>query len=170
MNERKSFALAFAVIIAAIFAVLLVAEFFITGWQKDYKAGNLKGLDYSVETDMSMDFIRQHIDYVIQPAYSPDSVPASLQSVVNEWNDLPENFHCRKIYFRENPEEVYLVKLDFAVSILNVYNGTIRSAGWVTDPLLVSPKEKERIINRFREEILNKVAEAGSLEERSRRQ
>ena len=94
----------------------------------------------------------------------------------NKWYDIPDkykwlldsnnNSHLKyKIYyFKSNPEELYFVTYNYDIIIREVYNETIDESFWT--PLgdsLISKSTRDRMIQRYKNEVLSKVEEYGKL-------
>ncbi|MFB6455600.1 RHS repeat-associated core domain-containing protein [Chitinophaga sp. Hz27] len=132
---------------------VIVSNWFIVGCNSIYKAGNLVDLDYPIQTPLNSTLIRQYLDTLIQKrGYA---VPAKWE-YYNKLVDL-DSVYNKRIYFKQGPEEMYLVSFGGMLVLSDVYNPTIREDEYVALRSLMSPKEEQRVKNRFQHEILDTI-------------
>lgn len=119
-----------------------------------YKAGNLVSLDYPIETPLRSALIQKYCDtLIIKHGYS---VPEKWSSK-NKLVEL-DSINNKRIYFKSNPEEMYLISFGGMLELTDVYNPHLRSDGGYVARRELMPKEQElRIKERFKKEILDKI-------------
>jgi hypothetical protein len=111
---------------------------------KLYKAGSLRSLDYPVETKLSADLIRRYT-----------AMDSGEHSVPEKWSylhklDELDSVTNRRVYFKDDPEEMYLLSLQGMLVLVDVYNPKIRNdGGWIADRERLSKSEEERIKGRL---------------------
>lgn len=133
--------------------IVISASYFIAGCNAVYKAGNLVDLDYPIQTSLSSELIMQYLDTLIQErGYA---VPAKWE-YYNKLVDL-DSIYNKRIYFKQGPEEMYLVSFGGMLALSDVYNPTLRENGYVAQRSLMSPEEELRVKNRLEQEILDTI-------------
>lgn len=119
-----------------------------------YKAGNLVSLDYPIETSLDLDLIQKYCDtLIVKYGYN---VPAKW----SDKNKLVEidSLNNKRIYFKSDPEEMYLISFGGMLELTDVYNTQIRSdGGYVARRELMSKEQELRVKERFKKEILDKI-------------
>ena len=118
-----------------------------------YKAGNLVSLDYPIETSLRSSLIQAYCDTLINKRG---------YNVPEKWlheNKLVEfdSVNHKRIYFRSNPEEMYLISFGGMLVLNDVYNPQIRDGDWVARRELMPREQEQRVIERFRKEILDTI-------------
>jgi len=75
------------------------------------------------------------------------------------YSDLKEvdSTDIRRVYFKENPEEMYLISFSGMLLLADVYNPAIDKDDWVAKKELMPKEEELRIRNRFQVEILDRI-------------
>ena len=118
-----------------------------------YKAGNRVTLDYVIETKLSFNVIRNYIDTMVQKqGYDVPQKWAQYYKLI----DL-DSIDSKRIYFKDNPEEMYLVQLNGVLLLSDVYNENIVKGDWVATSERMPKKEADRVKKRFKEEVLDKI-------------
>lgn len=118
-----------------------------------YKAGNRITLDYVIETKLSFNVIRNYIDTMVQKqGYAVPQKWAQYDKLV----DI-DSIDSKRIYFKDNPEEMYLVQLNGVLLLADVFNENIFKGDWVAIPERMPKKEEDRVKKRFKEEVLDKI-------------
>lgn len=117
-----------------------------------YRAGGLVSLDYPIETPLRSKLIQQYCDSLVNKGYKVPEKWKHLDKLV----ELDSINHIR-LYFKESPEEMYLISFGGMLVLDDVYNPNIRDGSWVARNELM-PKEQElRIKKRFKTEILDVI-------------
>jgi len=116
-----------------------------------YKAGNLIELGYPIETSLRSSLIRNYLDTLIQKrGYNiPDK-----WSHLNKLVDIDSTFH-KRIYFKKNPEEMYLISFGGMLVLSDIYNPQINQTDWVAERAAMPKEEELRVKARFKKEILD---------------
>lgn len=118
-----------------------------------YKAGNLVSLDYPIETSLRSSLIKVYCDTLIKKyGYN---VPAKW-SHQDKLVELDSINHIR-IYFKNAPEEMYLVSFGGMLVLNDVYNPQIITGDWVARRELMPKAEELRVKARFKKEILDTI-------------
>lgn len=119
----------------------------------NYKVGNLIDLGYTIETPLRLKVIRDYMDTLIQKrGYN---VPPKWEGF-NKLVDIDSIYH-KRIYFKNNPEEMYLISTVGMLVLSDVYNPKIIKSSWIADWTNMPPKEELRIKKRFQNEILDSI-------------
>ncbi|RAJ05432.1 hypothetical protein LX64_02590 [Chitinophaga skermanii] len=133
--------------------LLLSVIIHVIGCKDIYKAGNLVALEYPVETQLRSKIIREYLDtlilkrgYMVPPKWESFTKLVDLDSVYN-----------KRIYFRQEPEEMYLLSFGGAFVLTDVFNPNIRKYGYVSDPKLMPAEEEQRVMERLQHEILDTI-------------
>ncbi len=118
-----------------------------------YKAGNLIDLGFPIETSLRSEVIERYLDTLIQKrGYSVPKKWLHYDKLV----DL-DSINNKRIYFRSNPEEMYLLSFGGMLVLSDVYNPLINQKDWVSERSLM-PKEQElRVKERLKKEILDTI-------------
>lgn len=129
---------------------------FTCGWigcDSVYKAGNLIYLGYPIETSLKSDLILQYLDTMIQNyGYAAPAKWESDRKLI----DL-DSVNNKRIYFKDNPEEMYLLTFGGVPMLGDVYNPNLNEVGYVADRKLLPKQEEIRIMNRLKHEVLDVV-------------
>lgn len=136
--------------------IIAVDVLLLTGCNHLYKAGNLASLDYQVETSLRLELIQTYCDtLIIKYGYG---VPAKWSNK-NKLVEL-DSVNNKRIYFKSNPEEMYLISFGGMLELTDVFNPNIRSdGGYVARRELMSKEQELRVTERFKREILGKIEE-----------
>lgn len=118
-----------------------------------YKAGNLIALSYPVETPLRSAIIRRYMDTLIQK--QGFNVPEKW-SDYNKLVDL-DSIYNKRIYFKNNPEEMYLVSFGGMLQLMDVYNPLLIPNDWVAEKSRMPKEEEARVLRRFKDEVLDVV-------------
>jgi hypothetical protein len=110
-----------------------------------YKAGGLTALGYPIDTNLRGAIIQAYLDTLIQ--YDGYHAP-------EKWDhrhkmDDRDSVNNKRVYFKSDPEEMYIISFMGEVVLLDVYNPSIDKLDWVSDPKLVSLKEQQRMEKRI---------------------
>jgi hypothetical protein len=117
-----------------------------------YKAGNLKSLGYPAETHLKMQIIKDYVDTLIdKEGYR---APEKWEHF-NKLIDI-DSVNNKRIYFSEEPEEMYLISFMGVVSLEDVYNPTIVENGWVATRERMPKCEEIRVQKRFKK-LLSRI-------------
>lgn len=137
-------------LIPIFFSLLIVSTI---GCNDIYRAGNRITLDYSIDTKLNLKIIRRYLDTIL--TNDKYQVPSKWQHH-NKLVDIdPEN--SKHIYFSDNPEEMYLIQFNGVLLLADVYNPQIVDGDYVAVPERMPKSEKERVIGRFKTEILDQI-------------
>jgi hypothetical protein len=133
--------------------ITLIMIFSCLGCNQLYKAGNVVSLDYPIETPLRSSLIQAYCDTLIKKRG---------YNVPEKWlheNKLVEldSINHKRIYFKKDPEEMYLISFGGMLVLNDVYNPQIRSGDWVAHRELLPKKQEERVLERFRKEILDTI-------------
>lgn len=126
------------------FFICLILSFYNCNLKGTYKAGNLVILDYPIETTLKTKVVRQYIDTLIRK--KGYGVPEKWEHF-NKLVDIDKENNVR-VYFKSNPEEMYLISYSGMLTLTDVYNPKIVEADWVSKPELMPQKEYVRIKKR----------------------
>lgn len=118
-----------------------------------YQVNNLVYLGYPVETSLRSSLVQAYCDTLINKyGYNVPSKWSHLNRLVEL-----DSINNKRIYFRSNPEEMYLISFGGMLILNDVYNPAIVNNGYISRRDLM-PKEQElRIKERFKIEILDKI-------------
>jgi hypothetical protein len=118
-----------------------------------YKAGNLIDLQYPVESKISTKILNRYLDsLILNEGFRIKSDWVVYEKLV----DL-DSVNNKIIYFKDNPEEMFLISTAGQLLISDVFNPKIRANDWVAQDKFMPSSEKTRIMNRFKTEILNRI-------------
>ena len=118
-----------------------------------YKAGNLIELGYPIETPIRSNIIRKYMDTLIQlRGYNVPEKWLHFRKLV----DI-DSIYNKRLYFRENPEEMYLISFGGMLVLSDVYNPRINHLDWVAEKSAMSKEEEERVKKRFKYEVLDTI-------------
>jgi len=134
-------------------AVWIVPIFFLSCCNHLYKAGNLVDLHYPIETSLRTKIVREYLDTLIQK--HGFNVPHKWLHY-DKLVDIDSVNH-KRIYFRENPEELYLVSVAGMITLSDVYNPLIKQTDWISERKFINKEEEIRIRKRFKEDILDTI-------------
>lgn len=110
-----------------------------------YKAGNLISLDYPIETRLNSKMIESYIDKMVSEGQY--EVPDKWKRF-HKLDDL-NSTQNKRIYFKSDPEEMYVLSFGGSLILTDVYNPKINGGGaWVADRKLVTSEEENRIRTR----------------------
>ncbi len=127
-------------------AVSIFLSFAVVSCNNTYKAGNLVALDYPIETKLRTEIIQRYVDtLILTKGYAVPEKWKHFDKLV----DLDSIYH-KRIYFKEFPEEMFLISYGGMLVLNDVYNPTIKSEDWVSERTELSKDEEERIKNRFK--------------------
>jgi len=118
-----------------------------------YKAGNLKLLDYTIDTKLSYSIRKQYLDSL---ASSHEFKVPKKWEQYNKLIDINPHDTWR-VYFKNEPEEMYLVTINTNFVLEDVFNSKIVDFDWVSDRTRMPQNEKERVLKRAKDEILNRI-------------
>jgi hypothetical protein len=119
----------------------------------NYSAGNLVLLGYPIDTKLSYDIRKHYLDSMTNS--EEFRVPQKWRRY-NKLIDInPES--TWRIYFKRNPEEMYLVTLSSNFVLQDVFNPKIIDYDWVSEKNRMPASEKERVIKRAKGEILDRI-------------
>jgi hypothetical protein len=87
-----------------------------------FKAGNLVDLHYPIQTNLKVEIVQQYLDTLIQK---------KGYKVPNKWEPYDklvnlDNVRNKRIYFKEPPEEMYLISLQGMIVLSDVFNESIK--------------------------------------------
>ena len=118
-----------------------------------YRAGNLIAFRYPVETPMSLTIVQNYTDTLIMNAghHVPEKW-AHLDKLI----DL-DSVNNKRLYFRNDPEEMYLISFQGMLILTDVYNPRLYPNDWISVRDHISPAEETRVKERFRKEILDVI-------------
>jgi hypothetical protein len=119
----------------------------------DYRAGNLELLSYPIDTKLSYDVRKEYLDSISQ--LDEFKVPAKWRQY-NKLIDINPNSTWR-VYFKDNPEEMYLVTINNNFVLEDVFNPQIVDYDWVAERKRMPEIEQKRVIKRVQEDILNRI-------------
>ena len=133
--------------------LFFISCLFIIGCDKPYKAGNLDIFSYPVETPLRTQVVAMYLDTLI--AKYGYQVPV-------KWIDIDklvdfDSANHKRIYFAKAPEEMYLISYPGMLILADVYNPGIVQQSYVANRQLMPPEEKERVLRRFKIEILDRI-------------
>ncbi len=117
-----------------------------------YKVGNRLTLDFVIDTKISFKVIRNYIGKMATNEYR---VPEKWQGY-KKLVDI-DSVNSMRIYFKANPEEMYLIQFNGELILADVFNESIVMGDWVTSKSNLTAVEEERIKRRFKTEILDKI-------------
>lgn len=118
-----------------------------------YKAGNLIYLGYPIETPLRSDVIERYLDSLIKNrGYAVPEKWVLYKKLV----DL-DSINNKRIYFNNNPEEMYLLSFGGMPVLSDVFNPKIRADGYVAERNLMSKDEELRVKDRLKKEILDTI-------------
>jgi hypothetical protein len=118
-----------------------------------YKAGNLIALSYPVETQLRSAIVSQYLDTL---RYKQGfDVPEKWRHY-DKLVDL-DSINNKRIYFKANPEEMYLVSFGGMLQLMDVYNPLLTPNDWVAERSRMPKEEEERILKRFQTEVLDVI-------------
>jgi len=110
-------------------------------------------LGYPIETSLRSQLIRNYLDTLIQKGgYNIPEKWAHFNKLV----DIDSTYN-KRIYFRQNPEEMYLISFGGMLVLSDVYNPQINQTDWVTERRAMPKEEELRIRERFNKEILDTI-------------
>jgi hypothetical protein len=140
-----------SLIVKGIFVIMIAVS--ISRCNSVYKAGNLVDLHYPVQTSLRSDLVIRYLDTLIQK--DGYAVPAKWE-YYNKLVDL-DSVYNKRIYFKYEPEEMYLLSFGGMFELSDVFNPKIRENGYVAERSLMSPEEEHRVMERLRHEILDTI-------------
>ena len=148
-KQTKEIKITMVKIIVFYFVFIIMIE----SCKVDYKVGNLIDLGYPIETPLRSKVIRRYMDTLIQKrGYN---VPQKWEGF-NKLVDIDSIYH-KRIYFRNEPEEMYLISTGGMLVLSDVYNPKIIKSSWVADTANMPKNEELRIKKRFQNEILDTI-------------
>ena len=118
----------------------------------NYSAGNRVTLDYVVRTNIDQDIIKVYLDTLILSGVY--EIPAAWKQYDKLADLIPEN--TRRIYFSDNPREMYLIQFAGELLIADVYNPGIVDGDYISTPERMPSGGEESVRNRF-EQVLRKI-------------
>ena len=135
------------------FFIFLLITFNSCDSNEIYKAGNRITLDYPIETKISFKIIRKYLDTLItkQGFEVPDKWKHYEKLV-----DI-DSSNAKRLYFKTNPEEMYLIQFNGELLLADVLNKNIVNGDWVAERERLPQMEELRIKKRFKEEILDRI-------------
>jgi hypothetical protein len=119
----------------------------------DFGAGNLELLSYPIDTKISYYIRKEYLDSLSQT--DEFKVPPKWRQY-NKLIDINPNSTWR-IYFKDNPEEMYLITINTNLVLQDVFNRQIVDYDWVSERKRMPEVERKRIIKRVQEDILNRI-------------
>ena|SRR5687767_726098 len=125
------------------FILLLFTSF--SSCNNSYKAGNLVALSYPVETSLRTEIVKRYIDTLIRK--NGFGVPKKWVHF-NKLVDL-DSINHQRIYFKNNPEEMYLISYGGMLILNDVYNPKLNQYDWIAVREDLSTSEELRIKSRF---------------------
>ncbi|MEJ7610309.1 MAG: hypothetical protein WKF88_03920 [Ferruginibacter sp.] len=133
--------------------VFILLNFFACLNSDDYKVGNRITLDYPIKTKISFKVIRKYLDTLIM---------TQGYNVPQKWTQYDklidiDSTNAKRLYFRNLPEEMYLIQFNGELLLADIYNENIVRGDWVATPERMPQKEEARVKKRFREEILDAI-------------
>lgn len=132
---------------------IVSAVVFLTHCNKLYKAGNLIALQYPIETSLRSDIIEKYLDTLIkQKGYE---VPQKWIHY-NKLIDL-DSVNNKRIYFKNNPEEMYLLSFSGMPVLADLFNPSIKESDWVSERKLITKEQEKRIMERLKKEVLDPI-------------
>ena len=128
-----------------LFVVIFIVLINSCYWHEIYKAGNLVDLDYPITTKLPTKIVRQFTDTLIQKrGYAVPAKWKYLKKLV----DIDSTDNVR-IYFKDQPEEMYLISYGGMLTLSDVYNPQIVKDDWVSERDSLPLKEYVRIQKRL---------------------
>lgn len=110
-----------------------------------YRAGSgIQSLDYPIDTKLSSGLIRNYIDSMSRR--NEYKVPLKWDHF-HKLDDLSSDSH-KRIYFSQEPEEMYVISFGGMLVLTDVFNPKIVALSWVGDRKLISKSEELRILKR----------------------
>ncbi len=85
------------------------------------------------------------------------AIPAKWMYLIPEVDTLESSFDHMVIYFSGQPEEMYFVEFTPSPQIRAVYNTNLDKQSWVWGTKRLSLADQNRIIKRFKKEIISDV-------------
>lgn len=136
------------IIIPFFLAVILIGSCY-----EEYKVGNLKELGYPIETQLRTSIIRNYMDtLILKKGYDiPDKWVG-----YNKLVDI-DSLNNRRIYFKNNPEEMYLISFGGMLVLSDVFNPQIKQSNWIAEISDMPQNQELRIKKRFQNEILDSI-------------
>jgi hypothetical protein len=117
------------------------------------RAGNRISLDYAIDTKLDQDVIKRYLDtLILNYGFTP---PKQLLQFDKLIDITPET--TRRIYFEQQPKEMYLIQFNGVLLIADVYNSDIVADDYVSRRERMPRKEEVRIKNRFKTEVLDRI-------------
>lgn len=118
-----------------------------------YQGKNLDILSYPIETHLRSQLISDYFDTLIQNrGYQvPDKWMHKNKLVILD------SINFKRIYLKNNPEEMYLVSFQGMLLLADVYNPNIVEYDWVANRERMPKEEEDRIKKRFKTEILDTI-------------
>lgn len=118
-----------------------------------YQAGNLIALRYPIETSLKSEIVERYLDTLIQKGgYDVPQKWMHYDKLINL-----DSINNKRIYFKSNPEEMYLLSFSGMPVLSDVYNPQIKQDDWVSERNLVSMEQEQRIKERLKKEILDPI-------------
>ncbi len=118
-----------------------------------YKVGNRRTLDYVIETKINFKILRIYLNKIIQ--MQEHQVPEKWVHY-DKLIDI-DSIDTKRIYFKNNPEEMYLMQFNGVLLLADVFNENIVKGDWVSNRKNITVNEEERIKKRFKVEVLNRI-------------
>jgi hypothetical protein len=128
-----------------IIVVFLLAFIVLCSCRGLYKAGNLIALSYPIETRLNSIMVESYIEKM---ASEGEYIVPDKWTHFHKLDDL-DSTQNKRIYFENDPEEMYVLSFGGMLILTDVYNPKINGGGsWVADRKLVTPEEEDRIRRR----------------------
>ncbi len=129
-----------------IFLILLSISLCECNWNGFYKKGRLADLNYPIETNLKTKIIRRYIDTLInKKGYKVPEKWQYLRKLVDV-----DSINNVRIYFKDKPEEMYLISYSGMLTLSDVYNPSIVKYDWVANRELLPKREYDRIQLRIK--------------------
>lgn len=119
-----------------------------------YKAGNRERLmGFLIKSDIKPCKVRKNLDsiLIVKNLMLPDSMKA--------WIFYPSDAKYfpndnKVLYFKENPEEFYLLSIDSDIRLNGVFNKNLSEDGWIYDESKLPLNEIRRIESRIETNVI----------------
>jgi hypothetical protein len=118
-----------------------------------YKVGNLEILNFPIKSNLREKLVRNYIDtLIIKHGFR---IPQKLE-YLDKMVDMDSDLNVR-IYFNQEPKEMYLISFGGTITLSDVYNPKIKDWDWIGNEKNLPAEEKTRILARFDKEVLKVI-------------
>lgn len=132
--------------------ILILTVCIFTTCDDGYRVGNRITLDLAVNSKINFDILDRYLRTLSETEYQVREKWKGAKKII----DL-DSANSFRIYFKESPEEMYIIQFNGVLLIADVLNDNIVKGDYVTTKSNLPAGEELRIRKRFQTEILDKI-------------